>query len=35
MHGSADTVLVMSQVVENAADNLRGSVDSFLRDVAI
>jgi methyl-accepting chemotaxis protein len=35
MHSSADTVLVASQAVEQAADSLRGSVDGFLRKVAI
>jgi hypothetical protein len=31
----ADTVLAASQAVERAADSLRGSVDGFLRKVAI
>jgi methyl-accepting chemotaxis protein len=35
MHGSADTVLAASQTVEKAADSLRGSVESFLRKVAL
>jgi methyl-accepting chemotaxis protein len=35
MHNSADTVLPASQAVERAADSLRGSVDGFLRKVAI
>jgi methyl-accepting chemotaxis protein len=35
MHGSADTVLMASQTVENAADHLRNSVDDFLRKVAV
>jgi methyl-accepting chemotaxis protein len=35
MHNSADTVLTASQAVEKAADSLRGSVDGFLRKVAI
>jgi methyl-accepting chemotaxis protein len=35
MHDSADTVLAASQAVERAADSLRGSVDGFLRKVAI
>jgi methyl-accepting chemotaxis protein len=35
MHASADTVLAASHAVENAADSLRGSVDGFLRKVAI
>jgi methyl-accepting chemotaxis protein len=35
MHNSADTVLAASQAVEKAADSLRGSVDGFLRKVAI
>jgi hypothetical protein len=35
MHGSADTVLVASQTVENAADQLRNSVDDFLSKVAM
>ena len=35
MHASADTVLAASQAVENAAENLRSSVDGFLRKVAI
>jgi methyl-accepting chemotaxis protein len=35
MHSSADTVLAASQAVEKAADSLRGSVDGFLRKVAI
>ena len=35
MHSSADTVLAASQAVEQAADSLRGSVDGFLRKVAI
>src|ERR1700733_11214430 len=35
MRSSADTVLTASQSVEKAAENLRGSVDGFLRKVAI
>ena len=35
MHSSADTVLAASQAVEKAAESLRGSVDGFLRKVAI
>ena len=35
MHSSADTVLAASHAVETAADSLRGSVDGFLRKVAI
>jgi methyl-accepting chemotaxis protein len=35
MHDSADTVLAASQAVERAADSLRGSVDGFLRKVAV
>ena len=35
MHSSADTVLAASQSVEKAADSLRGSVDGFLRKVAL
>jgi len=35
MHSSADTVLAASQTVEKAADSLRGSVDGFLRKVAM
>ena len=35
MHNSADTVLVASQAVERAAESLRGSVDGFLRKVAL
>jgi methyl-accepting chemotaxis protein len=35
MQSSADTVLAASQAVETAADSLRGSVDGFLRKVAI
>ena len=35
MHSSADTVLAASHAVEKAADSLRGSVDGFLRKVAI
>jgi methyl-accepting chemotaxis protein len=35
MHSSADTVLAASQAVEEAADSLRGSVDGFLRKVAM
>jgi methyl-accepting chemotaxis protein len=35
MHSSADTVSAASQAVENAADSLRGTVDGFLRRVAI
>ncbi len=35
MHSSADTVLAASQAVESAADSLRGSVDGFLRKVAV
>jgi methyl-accepting chemotaxis protein len=35
MHNSAQTVLAVSQAVEQAADSLRGSVDGFLRKVAM
>ena len=35
MRSSADTVLAASQAVETAADSLLGSVDGFLRKVAI
>jgi hypothetical protein len=35
MRSSADTVLAASQAVEEAAENLRGSVDGFLRKVAM
>jgi methyl-accepting chemotaxis protein len=35
VHISAETVLTASQVVQKAADSLRGSVDGFLRKVAI
>jgi methyl-accepting chemotaxis protein len=35
MHNSAQTVLAVSQAVERAADSLRGSVDGFLRTVAM
>ena len=35
MHSSADTVLAASQAVEKAAESLRGSVDGFLRKVAV
>ncbi len=35
MHRAADTVLAASQAVEMAADSLRGSVDGFLRKVAV
>jgi methyl-accepting chemotaxis protein len=35
MHASADTVLAASLAVEKAADSLRGSVDGFLRKVAV
>jgi len=35
MHKAADTVLAASQVVEQAADSLRGSVDGFLQKVAM
>jgi len=35
MQSSADTVLAASHAVEKAADSLRGSVDGFLRKVAI
>ncbi len=35
MQSSADTVLTASAAVEKAADSLRGSVDDFLRKVAI
>jgi len=35
MHSSADTVLAASQAVEKAADSLRGSIDGFLRKVAL
>jgi methyl-accepting chemotaxis protein len=34
-HSSADTVLAASLAVEKAADSLRGSVDGFLRKVAM
>jgi hypothetical protein len=34
MHKAA-TVLAASQVVEQAADSLRGSVDGFLQKVAV
>jgi methyl-accepting chemotaxis protein len=34
-HSSADTVLAASLAVEKAADSLRGSVDGFLRKVAV
>jgi methyl-accepting chemotaxis protein len=35
MRSSADTVLTASEAVENAAESLRGSVDGFLRKVAM
>jgi methyl-accepting chemotaxis protein len=35
VHSSADTVLAASQAVEKAADSLRGSIDGFLRKVAM
>ncbi len=35
MRCSADTVLTASTAVEKAADSLRGSVDGFLRKVAM
>ena len=35
MRNSADTVLTASAAVEKAADSLRGSVDGFLRKVAV
>ncbi len=35
MRNAADTVLTASAVVENAASQLRGSVDGFLRKVAV
>jgi methyl-accepting chemotaxis protein len=35
MRSSADTVLAASAAVEEAADSLRGSVDGFLRKVAV
>jgi len=35
MQSSADTVLTASDAVEKAADSLRGSVDGFLRKVAM
>lgn len=35
VHSSADTVLAASRAVEQAADSLRGSVDGFLRKVAM
>jgi hypothetical protein len=35
MRSSADTVLTASQTVEKAVDSLRGSVDGFLRKVAM
>ncbi len=35
MRNSADTVLAASAAVEKAADSLRGSVDGFLRKVAV
>jgi methyl-accepting chemotaxis protein len=35
MHNSAETVLAASQAVERAAESLRGSVDGFLRKVAL
>jgi len=35
MHSAADTVLAASQAVEEAAASLRGSVDGFLRKVAV
>jgi methyl-accepting chemotaxis protein len=35
MRSSADTVLATAAAVENAAESLRGSVDGFLRKVAV
>jgi len=35
MHRSADTVLTAAATVEQAVDSLRGSVDGFLRKVAM
>ncbi len=35
MRKSADTVLAASAAIEKAAASLRGSVDGFLRKVAI
>ena len=35
MHSSADTVLTTAAAVEKAAESLRGSVDGFLRKVAM
>jgi hypothetical protein len=35
MRSSADTVLAASDAVEEAADDLRGGVDGFLRKVAM
>jgi methyl-accepting chemotaxis protein len=35
MRNSADTVLTASAAVEKAADSLRGSIDAFLRKVAV
>ena len=35
MHSSSDTVLTASSAVEKAAESLRGSVDGFLRKVAM
>src|SRR5579871_1554684 len=35
LHSSADTVLAASQAVDKAAESLRGSVDGFLRKVAL
>ncbi len=35
MRNSSDTVLAASDAVENAAESLRGSVDGFLRKVAV
>ena len=35
MQSSADTVLKASQAVEKASQSLRGSVDAFLRKVAV
>jgi hypothetical protein len=35
MRSSAETVLTASTAVEKAAESLRGSVDGFLRKVAV
>ncbi len=32
---SADIVLTASQAVESAVENMRGEVETFLRDVAV